>query len=123
MKLSALLLLCAATPGALGFSRGSRAARRAWRLAAEKDEALSLEDAANRFEIEVFDMDEGVFGLSCLDPAYGIEVVRTTVRRRPSLGITLSEMVSESNPSKATALGGARSAPRSKIISVQRAKW
>eukprot|EP00636_Phaeomonas_parva_P018050 CAMPEP_0118888348 /NCGR_PEP_ID=MMETSP1163-20130328/25674_1 /TAXON_ID=124430 /ORGANISM="Phaeomonas parva, Strain CCMP2877" /LENGTH=330 /DNA_ID=CAMNT_0006826911 /DNA_START=140 /DNA_END=1134 /DNA_ORIENTATION=- len=69
---------------------------------------MSLEEIAGRFTIQVFDMDDGVFGLSSVDPAYGLEVVKTSVSRSPSLGITLNEMVdaNDFNGEKAIVLIG-----------------
>ncbi|KAJ8599248.1 hypothetical protein CTAYLR_006227 [Chrysophaeum taylorii] len=52
----------------------------------------ALEDVARRLKLEVYDLDEGIFGFNSQDATYGIEVVRATIRSQPSLGLELTEV-------------------------------
>mmetsp|Transcript_11850 Transcript_11850/g.14908 ORF Transcript_11850/g.14908 Transcript_11850/m.14908 type:complete len:330 (+) Transcript_11850:3-992(+) len=56
--------------------------------------ALPLEEIARRMRMQVFDLDEGVYGLDSTDVNYGIEIVKVQVSREPSLGLSLVEMMS-----------------------------
>lgn len=50
---------------------------------------------ARRLKLEVFDLDEGIFGFDSQDPRYGIEVIHTTIpsiNTTGSIGLVLTEM-------------------------------
>lgn len=48
---------------------------------------------AQRLKLEVFDLDEGIYGFDSQDPAYGLEVIQTDVTLKDGgLGLVLTEM-------------------------------
>ena len=54
-----------------------------------------LYEIARRLKLEVFDLDEGIFGFESKDPVYGLEVIQTEIpvsSENPSLGLVLTEM-------------------------------
>ena len=54
-----------------------------------------LYNIAKRLKLEIFDLDEGIFGFDSRDSLYGLEVVQTEIRLShtdPSLGLVLTEM-------------------------------
>eukprot|EP00635_Sarcinochrysidales_sp_CCMP3193_P001552 CAMPEP_0118918942 /NCGR_PEP_ID=MMETSP1166-20130328/18247_1 /TAXON_ID=1104430 /ORGANISM="Chrysoreinhardia sp, Strain CCMP3193" /LENGTH=306 /DNA_ID=CAMNT_0006859387 /DNA_START=13 /DNA_END=933 /DNA_ORIENTATION=- len=52
----------------------------------------TLSRVSQALKLEVFDLDDGVFGLTSKVNSCGIEVVKAEVSVKPSLGIELSEM-------------------------------
>mmetsp|Transcript_3890 Transcript_3890/g.5094 ORF Transcript_3890/g.5094 Transcript_3890/m.5094 type:complete len:303 (+) Transcript_3890:26-934(+) len=57
-----------------------------------KSQKLDLDEIAQNLKLEVYDLDEGIYGLSSKKKDYGIEVVRTEISTKPSLGLELIEM-------------------------------
>jgi len=55
---------------------------------------LTLNEIASKLKLQVFDLDEGVYGIDSSDVEYGIEIVKASVSRQPSLGLDLVEMMS-----------------------------
>lgn len=58
----------------------------------ETEEEVRLMKLAKTFKLEVWDMDEGIFGLDSKDNRYGIEVVRTELSVDGGMGLVLTEM-------------------------------
>jgi ferredoxin len=58
------------------------------------DEALDakLLQIAQSLKLEIFDLDEGLFGFDSRDNRYGLEVVKTKVSTDGGLGLVLTEM-------------------------------
>ena len=55
---------------------------------------LSLSDIASKLKFEIFDLDEGRFGLESKDKNYGIEIIRSELKTNGGLGIQLEELAS-----------------------------
>ncbi|CAM9101113.1 unnamed protein product [Phaeothamnion confervicola] len=53
---------------------------------------LSLDEIYRQFKLEIWDLDEGFFGIDSRNPAYGIEIVKAQISPRPSLGVELVEL-------------------------------
>lgn len=54
-----------------------------------------LYEIAKRLKLEIFDLDEGIFGFDSQDPVYALEVAHTEISLSvtdPSLGLILTEM-------------------------------
>mmetsp|Transcript_16629 Transcript_16629/g.31623 ORF Transcript_16629/g.31623 Transcript_16629/m.31623 type:complete len:345 (-) Transcript_16629:122-1156(-) len=54
-----------------------------------------LYEIARRLKLEIFDLEEGIFGFDSQDPVYGLEVIQTEIplsSENPSLGLVLTEM-------------------------------
>ena len=54
-----------------------------------------LYEIAKRLKLEIFDLDEGIFGFDSQDPVYGLEVIQTELTLTTaddSLGLVLTEM-------------------------------
>lgn len=56
-----------------------------------------LQSIASKLKLEIFDLDEGVFGLNSKDMDFSIHVVRCEVKTSPSLGLELMEMAAASD--------------------------
>jgi ferredoxin len=54
-------------------------------------------EIAHKLSLQVYDIDDGIYGFDSKDPRYGLEVVKTSVEIEPSLGIELTELASGSD--------------------------
>jgi hypothetical protein len=67
------------------------------------DKALEkhLYEIARRLKLEIYDLDEGIFGYDSQDSRFGMEVVQTSIRLQPdddyALGLTLMEFASSAD--------------------------
>jgi ferredoxin len=99
MKLSSLCWICLTSGGALAFAPSSKQSftipSHLVRPAAENaqlDVDGQLLEIAKRLKLEVFDLDEGIFGFDSQDHRYGIEVVKINIETEDGLGLVLTEM-------------------------------
>ena len=68
---------------------------RALFAATEAEEHLM--DLAQKLTLQVYDIDDGIYGFDSKDPHYGIEVIKTNVKIEPTLGLELTELASGSD--------------------------
>lgn len=54
-----------------------------------------LLDIAQRLKLEVFDLDQGIYGFDSKDNRFGLEVIKTDVSCRDGLGLVLTEMAGD----------------------------
>jgi ferredoxin len=55
-----------------------------------------LLDIAKKLKLEIFDLEEGIYGYDCKDSSFGLEVVQTSIdlSKGDDLGLVLTEMAS-----------------------------
>ena len=56
-----------------------------------------LMEIAHKLSLQVYDIDDGIYGFDSTDPRYGLEVVKTSVEIDPTLGLELTELASGSD--------------------------
>lgn len=87
-----------ATPSTMIMARQQLHARRSeprYAKGSEEDIENQLYEIARRFKLEVFDLDEGIYGLESQDSRYGLEVVHVAISMdadNGGLGLVLTEM-------------------------------
>ncbi|CAB9504234.1 2Fe-2S iron-sulfur cluster binding domain [Seminavis robusta] len=64
----------------------------------EEEQAFNfLLEIASKLKLEIFDLEEGIYGYDCKDLRYGLEVVQTSIdltEQAAGLGLVLTEMAS-----------------------------
>ena len=68
----------------------------------EETKFAFLLDIAQKLKLEIFDLEEGIYGYDCKDQQYGLEVIQTSIDlssdgNNEGLGLVLTEMASSSD--------------------------
>jgi len=70
-------------------------------LTAALDDVLDerLFDIAKKLKLEIFDLDEGLYGFDCQDQKYGLEVIKTDVKNvdKNGIGLVLQELAGDAD--------------------------
>ena len=87
-----LLLLCLLSSLAAAFQPALIPSRSTTTLSALVASDSELMEVGKRLKLEIFDLDEGVFGYESKDNKYGLEVVRVNLPTDGGLGLVLTEL-------------------------------
>lgn len=68
--------------------------------------APTLNEVGANLKLQVYDLDQGIYGYNSKNASYGIEVVRAEVATSPSLGLELVEMAAAADGRGLVLVGG-----------------